>query len=114
MHLAPLLLLPLLVAADQVPLKDRAAAWLDKAKSYIPNGVPDPIDAGAAKVAGKVVERINVRNWQRKLSPKPDTEEEWMLYLTGGNKTCFGRCGPVNEKWNVRDATTMLPTSYGL
>ncbi|OAP64697.1 hypothetical protein AYL99_00669 [Fonsecaea erecta] len=110
MHFASLLLLPLLVAADQVPLKEKAAGWLDKAKSYIPNGgaapsievpVPEnPIEAGAATIAEHKVEKINVRNWQRKLSPKPDTEEEWMIYLTGGNKTCFGRCAHVDAMWN--------------
>ncbi|ETI24334.1 hypothetical protein G647_03703 [Cladophialophora carrionii CBS 160.54] len=103
-------LLPLLVAADsQAPLKDKAAGWFDKAKSYVSSAVPSaipvpeiphPIDAGAAKVAENVVEKINVRNWQRKLSPKLDAEEEWMIYLTGGNKSCYGRCGPVNTVWN--------------
>ncbi|EXJ93578.1 hypothetical protein A1O1_01970 [Capronia coronata CBS 617.96] len=101
MHFSALVLLPLLVAADQIPFQDKAAAWFEKAKAYIPSGTaPDPIDAGAAKVAEKVVERINVRNWQRKLSPKPDVEEEWMIYFTGGNKTCFGRCGTADLKWN--------------
>ena len=101
MHFATLLLLPLLVAADQIPLQDKVAGWFDKAKSYIPTALPNPIDVGAAEVAGRVVERVNVRNWQRKLLPKPDTEEEWMVFLTGGNKSCFGRCGHVYEKWNV-------------
>jgi len=102
MHFATLFLLPLLVAADQVPLKDKAAGWFDKAKAYIPSAVPvpHPIDAGAAKVADQTVERLTIRNWERKLSPKLDTEEEWMVYVTGGNKSCFGRCGPVDLTWN--------------
>lgn len=92
----------MLVAADQVPLQDMAASWLGKAKSFLPSGSPDdPIDALAAGVAGRVVERINVRNWQRKLAPQLDMEQEWMIYITGGNKSCFGRCGLVDEKWNV-------------
>jgi len=100
MHFTTLLLLPLLVAADQAPLKDKAAAWFDKAKAYLPSGVPpSPIDAGAAKVAEQVVERISLRNWQRKLSPKPDTEQEWVVFMTGGNKSCFGRCASVDAKW---------------
>jgi hypothetical protein len=107
-----LLLLPLLALAEQqVPLKDQAAGWFDKAKAYVSNAIPtapdlpDPIDAGASKVAGAVVEKINIRNWQRKLSPKPDVEEEWLLFLTGGNKTCYGKCGPVTAVWNVRHLT---------
>ncbi|KIX09090.1 uncharacterized protein Z518_00168 [Rhinocladiella mackenziei CBS 650.93] len=101
MHFTSLLLLPLLVAADQAALKDKVAKWFDKAKSYIPSEAPpNPIDASTAKVAGNVVEKINIRNWERRLSPKPDTEEEWMVYMTGGNKSCFGRCTPVDLKWN--------------
>ena len=105
--LLPLLaLLPaatIAAAADdqQVPLKDKAAGWFDKAKSFIPSGIPNPIDAGASAVAARKVERINIRNWQRKLSPKLEGEEEWMVYLTGGNKSCFGRCGDVDLVWNV-------------
>ena len=101
MHFSALLLLPLLVVADQATLRDKAAGWLDKAKQYIPSGVPNPVDAGAAQVAQRVVERVNIRNFERKVSPKIDTEEEWMIYMTGGNKSCFGRCTPVDLKWNV-------------
>src|ERR1700761_28512 len=112
MHLSSiLLLLPILVTADQQPLKDKAAGWFDKAKSYVSgaaDALPDPIDAGASVVAGSVVEKINIRNWQRKLSPKPDGEEEWMVYLTGGNKTCYGKCGPMNALWNVCFSTFTL------
>lgn len=108
MHLSPLLLLPLLVAAEQNPLLAKASGYFDKAKAYvsgaaesIPDSIPNPIDAGGSKVAGNVVERINIRNWQRKLAPKLDVEEEWMIYLTGGNKSCYGKCGPMNTVWNV-------------
>lgn len=86
-----LALLPSVISADII----------DKAKEYIPD-IPNPIDAGAGKVAQYKVEKINERNFQRKLGPKPDTEEEWMIYLTGGNKTCFGFCDEVDLKWNVR------------
>ncbi|KAJ9604876.1 hypothetical protein H2200_010991 [Cladophialophora chaetospira] len=108
MRLTPLILLPLLVAADQAPLPDKAAGWFDKAKAYVSSAAPsipipefpNPLDAGASKVAAGVVEKINVRNWQRKLAPKADTDEEWIILLTGGNKTCYGKCGPVNTAWN--------------
>jgi len=88
----------------QIPLKDKAAGWFDKAKSYIPSvtpSVPNPIDAGAAAVADRKVVRINIRNYQRLLKPKIEAEEEWLVYLTGGNKTCFGRCGKADAAWNV-------------
>ncbi len=111
-HLPLLALLPaatLTLTDDaQVPLKDRAFGWFDKAKSYIPSiPIPDPIDAGASEVAARKVERINIRNWQRKLAPKPDGEEEWMVYVTGGNKSCFGRCTGVDAVWNVRSSLSL-------
>ncbi len=115
MHLSPLLLLPLLVAADQNPLVGKAYGLFDQAKAYVAGAaeslpdLPNPIDAGASKVAGRVVERINIRNWQRKLAPKPDGEEEWMIYLTGGNKSCFGKCGPMNTVWNVCCCSQFIP-----
>lgn len=111
MHFASLLLLPLLVAADQAALTDKAAAWFEKAKEYIPGNVPNPVEAGAAKFAEHKVERINIRNWERKLSPKPDTEEEWLVYMTGGNKTCFGRCDAVDVVWNVSTPNAHTTTS---
>jgi len=27
-------------------------------------------------------------------------EEEWVVYVTGGNKSCFGRCAEVDLTWN--------------
>jgi PTH2 family peptidyl-tRNA hydrolase len=90
--------LPLLALADNSPPYQRL---FDKVKDFIPSSFPDPVDAGAAKVAGQIVERITIRNFNRKLSPKLDGEEEWMVYFTGGNKSCFGRCEPVDQVWNV-------------
>jgi hypothetical protein len=90
-----------LLADDQIPLIERVAGWFDKAKAYIPSAIPNPIDAGASAVAAKKVERINIRNYQRMLAAKPEGEEEWMVYVTGGNKTCSGRCGRIDLLWNV-------------
>ena len=86
-------------AQAQIPFKDKATELINKAKDLLPNS--GPIEAGSAYIAGTIVERINIRNWERKLSPKLDTEEEWMVYVTGGNKSCFGRCGPIDAVWNV-------------
>jgi len=102
--LASLLVGVALAQDAQTPLMEKAAGWFDKAKSYIPSGtpsIPNPIDAGAAAVEDKQVTRINIRNYQRLLKPKLEGEEEWLIYLTGGNKTCFGRCGKTNAAWDV-------------
>lgn len=47
------------------------------------------------------VEKLNLRNFQRKLTPKVEYEEEWLIYNTGGNKTCFGNCAKADEAWSV-------------
>lgn len=99
------LLVSVALAQDaQIPFVEKAAGWFDKAKSYIPSGtpsIPNPIDAGAAAVEDKMVTRINLKNYQRLLKPKLEGEEEWLVYLTGANKTCFGRCGKTDAAWDV-------------
>ena len=99
-------LLAALAFADdaQAPLKEKAAGWFDKAKSYIPSGtpsIPNPINTGAAYVADKKVQKISIQNYKRLLTPSFDGGEEWLIYVTGGNKSCFGRCGKANLAWNV-------------
>lgn len=86
-------------AEDTRPLKDKAADWLANAKSFIPTAPPSPIDAGAAKVSAKLVEKVNYNNWQRKLAPSAAGPTEWLIYLTG-NSSCFGRCGDADLAWN--------------
>lgn len=102
------LLFSAVLAQDQVPLKEKAAGWLDKAKSYIPSGtpsIPNPVEAAAAAFADKKVQKINVRNYKRILTPKLEGEEEWLIYATGGNKTCFGKCARADAAWNVSCST---------
>lgn len=108
---ASLLLGTALAADAQVPLKDKAQGWFDKAKSYIPSGtpsIPNPVDAAASAVAAMKVQRVNIRNYQRLLSPKPEGEEEWLIYATGGNKSCFGRCARPDKAWNVSNYAIFL------
>ncbi|RMZ78702.1 hypothetical protein DV737_g3773, partial [Chaetothyriales sp. CBS 132003] len=98
-------LLPCVVAGDdQVPLASKAASWLEKAKAYIPSSaaaaVANPSKAVAKPVVERTVEQINRGNYQRKLAPKAGGDEEWLVYLTGGNKTCFGDCRTVDLLWN--------------
>lgn len=98
----------------QVPLKEKAAGWFGKAKSYVSSATPahsNPTDAAASAVAAMQVQEINIKNYGRTLQPKPEGEEEWLVYLTGGNKTCFGRCGKTDSAWNVR-MTLLLHAVY--
>ncbi|KAL9106415.1 MAG: hypothetical protein Q9227_008557 [Pyrenula ochraceoflavens] len=91
-------------AEDQKPLKEKAQGWFDKAKSYIPTAAATaPIDAGASKVAEKAVATFTPENWQTLLKPKSSEPsrgpEEWMILVSGGNKSCFGECGMVEKAW---------------
>ena len=112
MHLthALTLALPAICAAQaQKPLTEQAAAWFQKAKSYIPNSnsVPpaakDPVAAGAAKIAGKNVTPLTMANYESFLTPDPNSPkspQEYMVFVSGGNKTCGGFCGKLDKEWN--------------
>ncbi|KAL8822440.1 MAG: hypothetical protein Q9191_006826 [Dirinaria sp. TL-2023a] len=100
-----LIALPAIAAAQQQkPLIENLQSWFDKAKSYIPAGTKEPVAAGAAKAAAQSVTPLTKSNWQSVLSagasnPK-DGPEEWMVLVTGGNKSCYGRCAGVDKAWN--------------
>jgi PTH2 family peptidyl-tRNA hydrolase len=56
-------------------------------------------------------------NWQSLLEPSSEPQD-WLLYITGGNKTCFGRCGNADKAFNVRTQIGVVedpstPTTYG-
>lgn len=99
-------LLPALAAAqEQVPLGDRVQGWFNKAKSYLPTATP-VIPAveklvDQKKIQQKTVTQFNLSNWQSLLEPSSEPQD-WMVYITGGNKTCSGRCGEADKSFNVR------------
>ncbi|KAF2090204.1 hypothetical protein K490DRAFT_35539 [Saccharata proteae CBS 121410] len=95
------------LAQEQAPLADKVKGWFNKATSYVSSvapAAPSPVDAGAAKVAELVVEPLTLENWHSVLAPtaaaSADGPEEWMIYVTGGNATCYGLCGNTTEAWN--------------
>lgn len=91
------LALPLLAAAEeQKPLK----AWLDKLSSYIPSAVQHPIENAAAKSAKVHVTHVTMYNLKDTLVPNGQPQE-WWVYVTGGNTTCFGQCKITGQAWNV-------------
>ncbi|PYH45219.1 aminoacyl-tRNA hydrolase [Aspergillus saccharolyticus JOP 1030-1] len=97
----------LAVAQEQVPLADRFQGWLDKAKAYLPTATP-VVPAAVEKVQ-KVVEQkkiqekpvtqLNLTNWESILEPASDPQD-WFVFVTGGNKTCFGRCDQADKSFN--------------
>ena len=127
MHLSNAILLPLLPALAsaaqpaQKPLQDKAKGWLNAAKQYIPTAVPtvpgltavskvhnpkptakSPIKEAANAVAAKKVQVLNRSNYRSLLTPAPDARgpTEWLVYVTGGNKTCGGHCHNLHVSWN--------------
>lgn len=108
MRFIPLLtLLPALaVAEEQVPLADRVQGWFNKAKSYLPTATPViPVAEKVADIPKKVIQEktvtpFNSTNWQSLLEPA-STPQDWLVFVTGGNKTCFGRCGRAEKSFNV-------------
>lgn len=95
-------LLPALaMAQEQIPLADRVQGWFNQVKSYVPAAAPAaPIEKLADKVTAKNVTPVSMSNWQSILTPGPK-EEDWLIYTTGGNKTCFGRCATADKAFNV-------------
>ncbi len=102
--------LPILAAAQQQkPLGATVQDWFEKAKSYVPSAASAPWSAGAAKAAEHNVVPLTLQNWRETLTANPKTAtegpEEWYMFVTGGNKTCYGKCGNVEKAWNVSGVT---------
>lgn len=109
---ATFLALPLLAAATQQesPLeqaKAQAQYWFDKVSSYIPNpSKPHTVDinAAAAKAGGNALNILTLSTWEdtirSSVKPVSSEPEEWWVLVTGGNKTCFGRCETVEKAYN--------------
>ncbi|KAF9890164.1 hypothetical protein FE257_006325 [Aspergillus nanangensis] len=97
-------ILPALAAAqEQVPLGDRVQGWFNMAKSYLPTATP-VIPAvekvvEQKKLAAKAVTPFTLDNYQSLLEPGSEPQD-WLVYVTGGNKTCFGRCGQADKSFN--------------
>lgn len=104
--------LPALAAAQQIPLVDQLKGLLAQftgAASSVASSIPtpsvvNPVDAGAAAIADGTVEKITLENYQNVLRGARATAspgiEEWMMYVTGANKSCFGMCDHANNEWN--------------
>jgi len=114
-----LVALPAIAAAQQQkPLGENLQSWFDKAKSYIPIGVKEPVAAGAAKVASKNITPLTSDNWQSTFSPTTSSNkspEEWMVLVSGGNKSCYGQCAGVEKAFNETAAVFIAdPTAPNL
>lgn len=111
-----LLALPALAAAEeqQIPILDKVKGFFNKASaavsSTISASMPSaPLDTATSEAAAKVAEVIQypltLENWKEVLTvdptASPPTTQDWLVFSTGGNNTCFGLCGNVTKAWNV-------------
>ncbi|KAF4552045.1 Hypothetical protein D9617_11g008920 [Elsinoe fawcettii] len=101
-------------AQQQIPILDQAKAWFAKATDAVSGAaasassaapsVPNPVSVGASAVAAGQVEPLTLQNFKSVISHRAATAtpgiEEWMIYITGGNKTCYGRCEHAEGQWN--------------
>lgn len=118
MRTSPVLLaLPALSLAQQFPLFDQIKSYADQATAvilsaasvYMPGSVPtsaaEAVNAAAAKVSSPFVQDLTLANWKDVVSTSATSTsagpEEWLVYITGGNKTCYGTCGNTTAAWNV-------------
>jgi hypothetical protein len=112
-----LLALPALaVAEEQIPLLDKVKGFFNKATAAVSSSIPSmpsaPVDSAtdkaAAKAAAAVQYPLTLENWKEVLTVdptvSPPTTQDWLIFATGGNSTCFGLCGNATKAWNVRIA----------
>ncbi|RTE81451.1 hypothetical protein BHE90_003990 [Fusarium euwallaceae] len=108
--------LPALVAAQDSPVDQYKAQFqnfLGQISGYIPNpGHHDPIAAAEAKAGAMRLDILTLENWKDTLyepvAADATTPEEWWLLVSGGNKTCYGRCGTVEQAFNETAAKFAL------
>lgn len=120
MRFAPVVLvLPAMAAAQQqVPLFEQAKGWFNNfvgaatssvssassAAASAASGVPNPVHAAAGQVEQLTVTDLTKENYNQVLKPGAATAspgiEDWMIYTTGGNRTCFGMCARADVEWS--------------
>lgn len=97
-------------AQDQVPLLDKIKGYFNQATAAISSAVPAapsaPVKAASAKAAEQIQHELTLENWKEVVTVDPTasvpTTQDWLVYITGGNATCFGLCGNTTKAWNVR------------
>ncbi|PSN61163.1 hypothetical protein BS50DRAFT_562601 [Corynespora cassiicola Philippines] len=98
----------LALAEEQIPLVDKLKGFWNKAKESVSSAVPAP-SAPVVETSAKAVEYIQhhltLENWKEVLTVDPaasaPTTQDWLVYVNGGNTTCFGFCGNATKAWNA-------------
>jgi hypothetical protein len=116
-----LLALPAIaVAEEQIPLLDKVKGFFNKATAAVSSSIPAvpsaPINAAtnkaASKAAAAIQHPITLENWKEVLTvdptASPPTTQDWLIFITGGNSTCFGLCGNATKAWNVSEVPSAI------
>ncbi|KAK7948707.1 uncharacterized protein PG986_009593 [Apiospora aurea] len=112
---AALLALPALASAEVPEYQAQFQHYLGKMQSYIPShSKTDPVHAAEAKLGSMKMDVLTLNNWRETLyadvKPGSTTPEEYWVFVTGGNKTCFGHCEKVEQAFNeTAGAFALLP-----
>jgi hypothetical protein len=101
------------LAQDQFPLLEKAKGYFNQYFNQLTNAVSaavpavpsSPVHGGASKVAESVQHHLTLENWKEVLTVDPTasapTTQDWVVYINGGNVTCYGFCGNTTKAWNV-------------
>lgn len=109
---AVLALPALALAEQQIPLLEKVKGFFNQATASVASVIPSapsvpssPVAAAAAKAAAAVQHNITLENWKETLTIDPTVSapatQEWLIFVTGGNSTCYGFCEPAEKAWNV-------------
>ncbi|KAF3048013.1 hypothetical protein E8E12_006475 [Didymella heteroderae] len=112
---AVLALPALALAEQQIPLLDKVKGFFNQATASVASVIPSapsvpsaPVEAAAAKAAAAVQHPLTLENWKEVLTVDPTVSapatQEWLIFVTGGNSTCYGFCGPAEKAWNASTA----------
>lgn len=102
---AALSTLPLLAAAqDFEQYKAQFQNFIGNFGSYIPNpNRHDHAHAAEVKAGPAKTDVLTLNNWKETLyapvSAQATKPEEWWVFFTGGNKTCFGKFPAPQLRW---------------
>lgn len=126
---AVLALPALALAEQQIPLLEKVKGFFNQATASVASVIPSapsvpsaPVAAAAAKAAAVVQHNITLENWKETLTVDPTVSapatQEWLIFVTGGNSTCYGFCEPSEKAWNVStcewESSDALLTTTGI
>ena len=96
-------------AQQQIPMMDQVKGWFAKASSSITSALPsvqsltspvDPVASTAHSLVELPVANLTQDSWRDALELSPGGDP-WMVFVTGANATCRGRCERAEQAWNA-------------